>query len=101
LDTLFPNLSKFYLTSSSTSPVGVVKNLLPDYLFDWAEKTYPNYFSPAKQKSFEQSGYTLRYYPSSNNYVGIKNGRVYVYGDVFGGLVNVGALSDMLDLASI
>jgi len=79
----------------------VVKNLLPDYLFDWAEQTYPHYFSPAQQKSFEQSGYTLRYYLGSNNYVGIKEGRVYVYGDAFSGLVNVGALSDMLDLATI
>ncbi|MFK5894671.1 MAG: hypothetical protein QM504_15735 [Pseudomonadota bacterium] len=65
-------------------------------LFDWAERNYPQYFAPPEQSSYEYSGYIVRYYPDTNNYVGIKDGQVYVYGNVFGGLKDVGTFESLL-----
>lgn len=66
-------------------------------LFDWAETNYPDYFSPSGQHTFAIEGYLARYYPEADNYLGTKNDRVYVLGMIFGGLQDVGALSDYLD----
>lgn len=66
-------------------------------LFDWAEQTYPQYFTPA-QATFESVGYTLRYYPNSDIYLGVKNGFVYVYGEVFGGLQSVGDFDTVYEM---
>lgn len=67
-------------------------------LFDWAEQTYSQYFTPPNQATFELDGYTARYYPNTNNYLGVKEGQVYVYGDVFGGLLNVGEFNTFYEL---
>jgi len=65
-------------------------------LFDWAETNYPQFFAPAGQSSFEYAGYIVRYYSDTNNYVGIKDGQVYVYGNIFGGLKDVGSFESLL-----
>ncbi len=56
-------------------------------LFDFAEQTFPHFFYPSGQETIEVNGYLARYYPGTNNYVGTQGDDVYVYGDVFGGLL--------------
>ncbi|MFK5915492.1 MAG: DUF1566 domain-containing protein [Woeseiaceae bacterium] len=64
-------------------------------LFNWAEVNYPQYF-PSKEQSYVLSGYTVRHYKYTNIYLGEKNGDIYVYGDVFGGLLKVGTFAELL-----
>jgi len=61
---------------------------------DWAERVYGGFFPPqAPDQSWD--GYTYRYYPGTQNYLGVKAGRVYILGPVSGGsLGDVGALSE-------
>ena len=68
-------------------------------IFDWAEAKYPEYFSPPEAETFEFSGYLVRHYPSTENFLGTKDDMVYVYGPIFGGLVEVVSLVDALNLA--
>ena len=39
-------------------------------LFDWAERSYPQYFGPAGQESFWYENFLLRYYPDTETYIG-------------------------------
>lgn len=72
-----------------------------DLLFDWAEKNFSYLFSPANQSSLEIEGYWARYYPGTDNYVGVKDGMVYVYGEVFGGMQEINTLDNMLEQAGL
>ena len=65
---------------------------LEDMLFTYGEDTYPQLFSPPGVQTMEILGYTARHYPDTNTYIGIKDGFVYIYGDIFGGLRNVGSV---------
>ena len=67
-------------------------------LFDCAEKTYPHFFNPAGMKTIALNEYLVRYYPNTGNYIGTKGEEVYVYGDVFNGLLRVGVISDYIEL---
>lgn len=67
-------------------------------LFDFAEKTYPHFFNPAGMKTIALNEYLVRYYPNTGNYIGTKGEEVYVYGDVFNGLLRVGVISDYIEL---
>lgn len=67
-------------------------------LFDFAEKTYPQFFNPAGMKTIALNEYLVRYYPNTGNYIGTKDEEVYVYGDVFNGLLRVGVISDYIEL---
>ncbi|MDP3877251.1 MAG: hypothetical protein Q8Q50_09750 [Methylobacter sp.] len=60
-------------------------------LFDWAETSYPELF-PEHQNSVERDGFYTRYYPSTQHYLGVKNGHVYVSGGQFGELTDAGTL---------
>ena len=63
-------------------------------LMDWAERNYGGFFPPS-QTDLSWDGYTYRYYASTQNYLGVKGGRIYILGPVSGGaLGDVGALSD-------
>jgi len=63
-------------------------------LFDWAETAYPQYFPQHQLNQIYQS-YTYRYYPSTQNYLGLSSNNVYILGPISGGtLMLVGALSD-------
>jgi len=63
-------------------------------LFDWAESAYPTLF-PQHQLNQTYQSYTFRYYPSTQNYIGISNDSVYILGPVSAGvLTSVGLLSD-------
>ena len=66
-----------------------------DRLFNYAEAVLPSYFSPGTAVTQQVSGYTARVY-AKGMAVGVTDGRVYVYGDVFGGLRDVGALTSLL-----
>ncbi len=68
-------------------------------LFDFAETVYPQYFSPAGTPTYELDEYLVRHYPGSDNYIGTKEGLVYVYGAPFNGLLMVGKITDFIELA--
>lgn len=67
-------------------------------LFNFAETAYPEYFSPAGVTTTTLDGYLVRYYPNTGNYIGSKDEEVYVYGDVFNGLLRAGVISDYIEL---
>ncbi len=69
-------------------------------LFDFAENSYPNFFSPAGMQTFEFGEYLVRYYEETNIYIGTEDEDVYVYGDIFHGLLNVGKISDFIEVES-
>jgi Tol biopolymer transport system component len=78
-----------------TSSESNVVNSPIDKFYNWAEKEYPQYFSP-HQTSQEILGYYARHYPAKNIYLGSKGGRVYVHGEPFGGLLDAGDLQGWL-----
>jgi len=54
-------------------------------IFNWAEMTYPQYFSPAGQQTQTADPWYFRYYPSTGIYVGVNTqNEVYVLGGEFG-----------------
>ncbi|WP_293009172.1 DUF3465 domain-containing protein [Nitrosomonas sp.] len=67
-------------------------------LFSFAEKSYPELFSPASTATFNLDNYLVRYYPDTGNYLGTIGEDVYVYGDVFNGLLKVGVISNFIEL---
>jgi|GEM_PF-2011557 len=66
-------------------------------LFDWAESSYPQYFSPAGAKTETLDKYLVRFYSSTNIYLGTASDQVYVYGEPFGGLLKVGKINDFIN----
>lgn len=95
------SLSVFSIAEENSQPEIIIKSSFEDInnLFDWAEDSYPERFSPSRTETFEILGYTARYYQGTSNYVGTKNERVYAYGDVFGGLFDAGAINNYLKRA--
>lgn len=63
-------------------------------LFDWAEQSFPQYFSPAGAETFLAEGFLARYYEDTDTYIATLDDHVFLYGDVFGGLVYAGQLDD-------
>ncbi|NOQ63808.1 MAG: hypothetical protein GQ582_04790 [Methyloprofundus sp.] len=68
-------------------------------LFNWAEENFPQYFSPAKENTFEIESYLVRYYKKAELYIGTLEQEVYVYGEVFNGLQHVGSIEDFIALS--
>lgn len=67
-------------------------------LFDFAEKTYSQFFSPPGIITATLDNYLVRYYPDTGNYIGTQDGNVYVYGNIFNGLLKAGIISDFIEL---
>lgn len=67
-------------------------------LFDFAEESYPQFFNPTGIKTIALNGYLVRYYPDTDIYIGTNDLDVYVYGNVFNGLLKVGVISDFVAL---
>jgi len=67
-------------------------------LFKFAEKNYPQFFHSFNTGTYRFEDYWLRYYSETENYIGTKNGEIYVYGDVFNGLLKIGKISDYIEL---
>ncbi|WP_284614750.1 hypothetical protein [Aquabacterium humicola] len=53
----------------------------PDELFDWAERTYPQFF-PTHQPTLTFPPYAYRHYPQTGNYAAVANGIAYVLGPI-------------------
>ncbi|MER2513813.1 MAG: DUF3465 domain-containing protein [Nitrosomonas ureae] len=80
--------------------IACAENLLvnSNKLFNFAEESYPEFFSPANTGTFSLDNYLVRYYPDTGNYLGTAGEDVYVYGDVFNGLLKVGVIPDFIAL---
>lgn len=75
-----------------------------DCLFNWAEKHYAQYFSPAGAISAFYIPYYYRYYPGTGNYLATVSpdggGDVWVLGPSFGNqLVDVGPVTNFLGVS--
>lgn len=71
-----------------------------DALLDWAEAALPQLF-PGSASTQQIANFTFRYYPQSQNYLGVSNGSVYVLGPATRqDLLMVGSLSDLWCKAS-
>ena len=77
-------------------PISMTKAKM-NQLFDWAEKTYPEFFSD-HQDSIITGDYYARYYPETDIYLGanIQDKHIYVYGEPFGGLLKVGTFKELV-----
>lgn len=90
--------SKPRLFSATADPAVATPD--PEPIFRWAESAFKTFFAPSGQPTQILFGYTLRYYPGTNTYLGIAQGRVYVYGPLSKfTLLDVGSLTDLLSLA--
>ena len=66
-------------------------------LFGWAENEFPSLFSPPGAMLQNYDIWTFSYYPQTDTYAGVNvQGEVWVLGDVFGGLVYVDRLDNLL-----
>lgn len=71
-----------------------------DALLNWAERTYPQFF-PGTKTTLNSPPYQYRYYPETDNYVGVAGTQVYILGPVSSGaLQSVGQLSDFACLVT-
>jgi hypothetical protein len=63
-----------------------------EQLLNFAEKNFPQHF-PSTQPTLSFDGYLFRFYPETGVYLGVKDGKVYLLGGVFGpAVVEVGPL---------
>lgn len=71
-----------------------------DRVFAWAERQFSANFLPKGSTSLSAAGYRLRYYASSGEYLGVKDGRVYYFKPSLSpAAIDVGALQDYLQQA--
>jgi hypothetical protein len=72
-----------------------------DRVFNWAESSiYAQFFYPAATTQ-ELAGYTYRYYGGSGHYLGVKDGRLWVFGPATQyQLLDAGALAGWLSQAA-
>lgn len=99
----FDNRIKLNITfagGSSHNPEPVNELARTDAFFNWAEKTYPEYF-PSHVESSNIAGYYARHYLISNIYMGTKEGNLYLYGDQFGGLLDAGNMEKWFSTSGI
>jgi len=69
-------------------------------LCDWAEKRFPQFF-PKRAPDLVSGNWEYRYYPSVKTYIGVETvqDKIFVLGDVFNGLIEVGNKKEMLELS--
>ncbi len=73
-----------------------------DCLFNWAERTYPQFFAPAGGTSVAAVPYYYRYYPATATYLAIssRDGHVWVFSPMFGNdLIDAGPIANFLPAA--
>ena len=74
--------------------LGAAQTLDATTLMDWAETAYPQYF-PGHQANLQSDPYLYRYYPQTQNYLGVAGGDVYVLGPLTGNaLMRVASMAD-------
>ncbi len=86
------------LSAKASRASAATKVLNADDLMNWAEATFPQYFSPSSQPTVVRDGFVFRYYPVTENYLAVTNGAtndIYALGKTTEGkLIKVGALAD-------
>jgi subtilisin family serine protease len=85
--------------SPAVSAKTSIARLPADCLFDWAEQTYPDIFSPPRQVSATLDPFYYRYYASTNTYLATSSADadVWVLGPLFGSSVrDVGPAAPLL-----
>ncbi len=65
-------------------------------LFDWAEVTFPDFFYPPNQETFELEGFIYRYYSFTNTYIGTFDRNLFLYGSLFNGYLLIGEIDEYL-----
>lgn len=70
-----------------------------DRVFDWAERLFPQFFSGSSTPGFI-SGFYFRYYPSTQTYLAVKEGRIYLHNGRDWSLLDVGSMRTYLDMAA-
>lgn len=90
------NCSAQSASAPVTTPSALSRN---DCFFNWAEKTYPQFFSPVGPMDATYVAYTYRAYSSTGNYLAVSSAdnNVYVLGSSFGsGILKVGPVTSFL-----
>jgi len=103
----FPDLSQFEVRATfpgndSLWPTLAKIASTPDCIFNWAERTYPQYFSPAGPASQRYGPYYYRYYAGPQNYLASSaaNNHIWILGPLSGGsLLDVAPLSYFANIA--
>ena len=88
---------------TGTFQLGLEAVLVPsaNTIFDWAENNYPQYFPPPGASTQFFDPWLYRYYPTTNIYVGVNtSSEVWVQGDVFGGLIYINTVEELLAIIS-
>lgn len=85
----------FRAPSSPRSAVAVAEPLPADQVFDWTEARYASLF-PSQEVTRSLDPFQYRYYPSTDLYIGIANGDIFLLGSSHtGGLVvRIAAVAD-------
>jgi hypothetical protein len=65
-------------------------------VFDWAQNTYPQYF-PGTAPTGSALGYLYRHYDATGNYLGVRDGRLYVHNGRDWNFLDVGSFRSYLD----
>lgn len=71
-----------------------------DRIFDWAEANYRHLFESPGAASQSFGGYYYRYYPTTQTYLGTKDGEVWYLDGQTGQLFRVGDIDDFLPAAA-
>lgn len=95
------NGSIYLWTGVARDPIKVVtQSESRECLFDWAEASYPELFSPAGTETAFLSPYHYRFYSSTNAYLGVSDEDDHVYYlSPVGALMDLGDLNAWLDVA--
>ena len=83
----------------TSRPLAALAPLTAAQLMDWAEGIYPQYFPASGKLDAFVSPFTYRYYPATQNYLGVSTESgdvaIYIYGELAGGEIRrIAALSD-------
>jgi hypothetical protein len=70
-----------------------------DRIFDWAEANFRHLLESPGAVSQSLGGYYYRYYPTTQTYVGTKDGTVWYLDGYTGALLNVGSVEAILQMA--
>ncbi len=95
-------VNTFYGDSGIFSGAIIILPSSLDCLFNWAEITFPQYFSPAGAISSTSKPYYYRYYTSADTYLAVSSidNNVYVLGGFFGNTpLKVGFVSNFLSIS--
>jgi hypothetical protein len=73
---------------------------IPRRVFAWASSKYPEHFPHYTEAVFSWDGFTYAYFAATGNYIGVKNGRVYIHNGRDWTFLDVGTVTDFLPTAT-